>query len=57
MLALRVDRLDPSATPTELGSSLGLPASPVSVLAGIAEGPRLPIGNRSSRCREPRVWA
>ena len=38
MLALRVDRLDPSATPTELGSSLGLPASPVSVLAGIAEG-------------------
>ena len=38
MLALRVDRLDPSATPTELGSSLGLPASPVGVLAGIAEG-------------------
>ena len=38
MLALRVDRLDPSATPTELGSSLGLPASPVSVLAGIADG-------------------
>ena len=38
MLALRVDRLEPSATPSELGSSLGLPASPVSVLAGIAEG-------------------
>ena len=38
MLALRVDRLDPSPTPSELGSSLGLPASPVSVLAGIAEG-------------------
>ena len=38
MLALRVDRLDPSPTPSELGSSLGLPASPVSVLAAIAEG-------------------
>ena len=38
MLALRVDRLEPSATPSELGSSLGLPASPVSILAGIAEG-------------------
>ena len=36
MLALRVDRLDPSPTPTELGNSLGLPASPVSVLAAIA---------------------
>ena len=38
MLALRVDRLDPTPTPSELGSSLGLPASPVSVLAGIAQG-------------------
>ena len=38
MLALRVDRLEPSPTPSELGSSLGLPASPVSVLAGIADG-------------------
>ena len=38
MLALRVDRLDPSVTPSELGRSLGLPASPVSVLAAIAEG-------------------
>ena len=38
MLALRVDRLQPSPTPSELGSSLGLPASPVSVLAGIADG-------------------
>ena len=38
MLALRVDRLEPSPTPSELGSTLGLPASPVSVLAGIADG-------------------
>ena len=38
MLALRVDRLDPSTTPIELGSALGLPASPVSVLAAIADG-------------------
>ena len=38
MLALRVDRLDPSTTPMELGSTLGLPASPVSVLAAIADG-------------------
>ena len=38
MLAMRVDRLDPSTTPIELGSTLGLPASPVSVLAAIADG-------------------
>ena len=38
MLALRVDRLEPSPTPSELGNSLGLSASPVSVLAGIADG-------------------
>ena len=38
MLALRVDHLEPSPTPSELGSSLGLPASPVSVLASIADG-------------------
>ena len=38
LLALRVDRLQPSDTPTELGRSLGLPASPVSVLAAVAEG-------------------
>ena len=38
MLALRVDRLDPSTTPMELGSTLGLPASPVSVLAAMANG-------------------
>ena len=38
MLALRVDRLDPSNTPKELGSTLGLPASPVSVLAALADG-------------------
>ena len=38
MLALRVDRLEPSPTPSELGKSLGLSASPVSVLAGVADG-------------------
>ena len=38
MLALRVDRLEPSPTPSQLGSSLGLSGSPVSVLAAIAEG-------------------
>ena len=38
ILALRVDRLEPSPTPSELGNSLGLSASPVSVLAGIADG-------------------
>ena len=38
MLALRVDRLEPSPTPSQLGRSLGLSASPVSVLAGIADG-------------------
>ena len=38
MLALRVDRLHTSPTPSELGSSLGLPVSPVSALAGIASG-------------------
>lgn len=38
MLAMRVDRLDPSTTTIELGSTLGLPASPVSVLAAIADG-------------------
>ncbi len=38
MLALRVDRLKVSSTPAELGQSFGLPASPVSVLAVVAEG-------------------
>ena len=38
MLALRVDRLEVSVTPTQLGQSIGLPASPVSVLAALAEG-------------------
>ena len=37
-LALRVDRLEVSTTPTQLGESAGLPASPVSVLAAVAEG-------------------
>ena len=38
MLALRVDRLEPVLTPSELGSALGFPASPVSVLAALADG-------------------
>ena len=38
LLTMRVDRLEVSRTPTELGQSLGLPASPVSVLAAVAQG-------------------
>ena len=38
VLALRVDRVEPAATPSELGKSLGLPASPVSVLDAVAKG-------------------
>ena len=38
LLSLRVDRLEPSQSPAEVGRILGLPASPVSVLASIADG-------------------
>ena len=38
VLAFRLDRLEASATPRELGQALGLPGSPVSVLANIAAG-------------------
>ena len=38
MLALRVDRLEAAPTPTQLGQSIGLPASPVIVLDSVAEG-------------------
>ena len=38
LLSLRVDRLDPSQSPADVGRHLGLPASPVSVLASIADG-------------------
>ena len=38
ILALRVDRLQPCATPIAIGKQLGLPTSPASVLAGIAQG-------------------
>lgn len=38
ILALRVDRLQPCATPIAIGEQLGLPTSPASVLAGIAQG-------------------
>lgn len=37
-LALRVDRLEPVLTPSKVGSQLGLPGSPTTVLAGIAQG-------------------
>ena len=35
-LALRVDRLEPSGRPEELGRQLGLPASPIRTLAAVA---------------------
>ena len=38
LLALRVDRLDVTTTPTQLGESVGLPSSPVSILAAVADG-------------------
>lgn len=37
ILALRVDRLEPVLTPSEVGSQLRLPGSPATVLAGIAQ--------------------
>ena len=39
-LVIRLDRVDPVSTPEELGSSLGLPASPPAVLAAAAGGRR-----------------
>ena len=38
LLSLRVDRLEPSQSPADVGRHLGLPASPISVLASIADG-------------------
>ena len=38
LLSLRVDRLEPCRLPKEVGEKLRLPASPVSVLASIADG-------------------
>ena len=38
MLALRVDRLEVSTTPTQLGESVGLPTSLVNVLAAVSDG-------------------
>ena len=38
MFALRVDRLEPCQTPAEVGGQLGLPGSPASVLAAVADG-------------------
>ena len=38
VLCMRLDRLEASATPRELGQALGLPGSPVSVLANTSEG-------------------
>ena len=37
VLTLRVDRLEAALTPSELGESIRLPASPVSVLAAVAD--------------------
>ena len=37
-LSIRLDRLEASATPRELGQALGLPESPVSALVNIAAG-------------------
>ena len=36
-LALRIDHLDPCPTPTDIGSQLGLPAAPDSVLLNLAK--------------------
>lgn len=38
LLCFRVDRLDPTVLPADVGKQLGLPNSPVSVLASIAKG-------------------
>ena len=38
VLALRVDRLEPVRRPEEVGQQLGLPASPVRVLAAMSDG-------------------
>ena len=38
VVALRVDRLEPGAIPEDIGSQLGLPGSPASVLANITHG-------------------
>jgi len=38
ILAFRVDRLDPTQRPEDVGSQLGLPGSPANVLAAISQG-------------------
>ena len=38
MLALRLDRLEPAATPRLLGAQMDLPGSPATVLANVAHG-------------------
>ena len=38
ILTLKVDPIEPAATPRELGKRLGLPASPASTLANLADG-------------------
>jgi hypothetical protein len=38
VLAFRVDRLDPTPLPNEIGRQLELPGSPVAVLGGVAQG-------------------
>ena len=55
VLAFRVDRLLPTFQPTELGTQLGLPGSPVSVLASIRKRWKMPFGNRPTRCGQSRL--
>jgi hypothetical protein len=38
IMALRVDRLEPTPLPNKLGEQLELPGSPVTVLAAVAQG-------------------
>ncbi len=38
VLCVRADRLDPSLLPDDIGKQMGLPASPVKVLAAVANG-------------------
>ncbi|MDP9438796.1 MAG: ATP-binding protein [Actinomycetota bacterium] len=38
VLAFRVDRLDPTSLPNDIGKQLDLPGSPVAVLGGVAQG-------------------
>jgi hypothetical protein len=43
LITFRVDRLDPTILPSDVGQQLGLPDSPVNVLAAIAQGQDCPL--------------